>query len=84
MDNNDKKPIKRFRRGGVDAAIWKKQIDGRLAFSVQVNKRYRKEPGEFQTTQVFLGGDLIRLARVAELADAWIHEQLESARGDHA
>lgn len=79
MNAKNEKPVRRFKRGGVEAAVWKKRINDRPAFSVQVSKRYR-DGEEYKSTQVFLGGDLVGLARVSELADAWIHEQIEQER----
>ena len=84
MNKENEKPIKRFRRGGVEAAIWKQQTEDRLSFTVQLNKRFRDKAGEYRNTTVFLGADMLKVERVAELADNWIHDQLETARGNDA
>lgn len=80
MERKNEKPIKRFRRGGVEAAIWKQSTDDRLNFTIQLSKRYR-DGEQYKSTTVFLGMDMLKVERVAQLADCWIHEQLEKARG---
>lgn len=76
MDDN--KPIHTIRRGGVEAAIWKNIDKEKTRYSVKLSKSFR-DGEKHKSTQVFLARDLILIARVAELADAWVYEQFKLA-----
>ena len=71
--SNDK-PIKRFRAGSVEAAVWKnEQVDqnGQTVerHSVTIRKSYRdKESGQWKQSDSFFPSDLPRLALVVQKA----------------
>ncbi|MFB0552319.1 MAG: hypothetical protein ACETWQ_03295 [Phycisphaerae bacterium] len=51
---DQKKPIKSYRVGGIQASIWKneKERDGNtvLQYSVRIQKQYRNDEGDYQNT----------------------------------
>jgi len=55
-------PIKTFRAGQIEAAIWpqEKEQDGRtyVQHSVRIQKRYRDKDGNWQATEYFFPNEL--------------------------
>ena len=74
------KPIQHVRRGGVQAAIWKNAGQRGPYYSVTIDKRYRDEQGEWQTSYAFGRDQLLVDSRVAELAFHAIHEMQRTDR----
>lgn len=66
------KPVKKFRSGGVSAAVFENPVDVNGAqvkkFSVQIQRTYKDKDGEFQRTNSFGENDLPKLALVAQRA----------------
>ena len=73
---NDSKPIKDFRAGGVQASVWRKEVqkDGQtvVRHSVRIQKQYRKEGGDYETTEYYFRDDLPKLILVAQKAFEFI------------
>jgi len=76
MAKQNTKPIKHFRAGAIQASIWRKEVEkhGRTVaqFSVRVQKRFRKEDGNFENTDYLFPEDLPKLALLAEKAYEYI------------
>lgn len=72
-----KRPIHTIRRGYVEAAIWKNETDNGAMYNVTLSRSY-KDGDELKNSSSFGVGDLFRVARLALLADDWIHQQLNS------
>jgi hypothetical protein len=66
------KPVKKFRSGGVSAAVFENPVDVNGAqakrYSVQIQRTYRDKNGEFRHTSGFRENDLPKLALVAQKA----------------
>lgn len=66
------KPVKKFRSGGVSAAVFENLVDVNGAqvrkFSVQIQRTYKDKDGEFKRTNSFGEHELPRLALVAQKA----------------
>ena len=73
---NDSKPIKDFRSGGIQASVWRKEVDkdGQtvVRHSVRIQKQYRKEDGDYETTEYYFRDDLPKLVLVAQKAFEFI------------
>jgi hypothetical protein len=66
------KPIKKFRVGGVSAAVWKNNDD---FYSVTLQKSYKDEGGEWKNTDSLNHGDLLNAAKALERAESYISSQ---------
>ena len=65
-----KAPVKKFRIGMVEAAIW--QNDD--WYSVTISRSY-KDGEDYKSTDSFGHGDLMNVIKVSQRAEAWIAEQ---------
>lgn len=65
------KPVKRFRIGLVEAAVWKNQ---NKFYSVTLSRSY-KDGDEWKTTDQLGAADLLNAAQVLERAEEFISEQ---------
>ena len=74
MTNN--KPVETFRRGNIEAAVWKNRGEKGDYYNVTFNRTYR-EGDEVRNSPSFGQHDLLRVMRVAELAEAYIFKLLE-------
>jgi hypothetical protein len=74
MSQHNAKPVAVFRAGCCQASVWVKKAgkDKRPTYSVTVQKRYRDEHGEWQTTQRYFRDELPLLALVTEKAYEYI------------
>lgn len=66
------RPVKRFRSGGVSAAVFENSVEVKGAqvtrFSVQIQRTFRDKDGEFRRTTSFRESDLPKVALVANKA----------------
>lgn len=66
------KPVKKFRSGGVSAAVFENLMDVNgaqvMRCSVQIQRTYKDKDGEFKHTSSFRENDLPKLALVAQRA----------------
>ncbi len=77
MSEKNRKPVKKFMAGGIHAAIWenqRKRNDGEeyQEYTVSVDKRYKDQNGEWQSTDSFRVSDIPKATLVLSLA----YEQL--------
>jgi len=70
MSNNATKPISKVSMYPITAAIWRNanDKDGRAFYSVTFERGYKDETGNWKSTSAFNAGDLLLLAKVADLA----------------
>jgi len=68
------KPVHTIRRGNIEAAIWKNDTSNGATFNTTFSRSY-KEGDVLKNTSSFGRADLLRVARLAELAEAFIYEQ---------
>lgn len=72
---NKTKPIHTIRRGSIEGAIWENQTEtGAVIYGVTIDRTYEKD-GVLKSTRRFSKGHLLQVARVAELAEAWVYEK---------
>ncbi len=73
---NDSKPIKDFRSGGIQASVWRNEVqkDGQtvVRHSVRIQKQFRKEDGDYENTDYYFRDDLPKLILVAQKAFEYI------------
>ena len=72
--SDKKKPIKKFRRGRVEAAIWENQTDTATFYSVTLERSY-KDGDTYKTSSSLNPNDLANASRVLECADLFIYNQ---------
>lgn len=75
--SNNSKPAAKITMFPITAAIWRNEKDGRPFYSVSFQRAYKDGEGNRQYTDSFGGGDLLLLAKVADLA----HSEVEKLRG---
>jgi hypothetical protein len=78
------KPVKEIRLGRIRAAIWGNQTkDNEVWFNVTVSRLY-KEGDQWKDTSAFRRDDLPVVAKVVDMAYAWIWEQQAPGSSDEA
>ena len=68
------KPVHEVRLGAIKAAIWKNDTDNGVRYNTTFCRLYR-DGEEWKDTDSFGRDDLLVLAKVADQAHTWIHEQ---------
>ena len=69
------KPTHEVRLGAVKGAIWRNQTEtGDTRFSVKLSRIY-KDGDTWKSTDSFGRDDLLLVAKVADQAHSWIHQQ---------
>ena len=87
MSQEQNKPIKKFRVGGISAAVWKNedaQPDGsvRIRYSVSIQKRYRNAEGQWLDSESYYPNELPKLQLV--LAKAYEYVSLQESEVEEA
>jgi len=76
MAENSSKPIKDFRSGGIQASVWRNEVerDGQtlVRHSVRIQKQFRTEDGDYENTDYYFRDDLPKLILVAQKAFEYI------------
>lgn len=74
--NADARPVMRFSgSGGLSAAVWKhKAENGMDHYSVRLDRSFKNNSGEWESTPYFRGGDLLRAQKLLGLVDDWIEQ----------
>ena len=75
------KPTHEVRIGAVKAAIWKNEVTGgSVRYNTTFSRLYKdKDDGQWKSTDSFGRDDLLVLAKVADTAHTWIHQQTQDA-----
>lgn len=75
-EENKPKPIKDFRSGGIQASVWRNEVEKngqtQVRHSVKIQKQFRKEDGDYQDTNYYFRDDLPKLILVAQKAFEFI------------
>jgi hypothetical protein len=71
---NKQKPVHEVRLGAIKAAVWKNDTQNGVRYNTTFSRLYKDED-EWKTTDSFGRDDLLVLAKVADRAHSWIHEQ---------
>ncbi len=79
-DNN--RPAGKINLYPVSAAIWRKETDKGVFYSVTFEKTYKDSSGKWQSTSSFSESDLLLVAKAANLA----HDEIQDhhRRDQHA
>ncbi len=75
------KPVHEVRMGVVKAAIWKNDTENGVRFNVTLTRLY-KDGDEWKSTDSFGRDDLLILAKVADRAHSWIHDESQEEKQD--
>ncbi len=76
-----KKPAHSFRVGRLEVAIWDNPTKNNgVWFNTEFVRKYKDADGQNQESASFGFGDLLDLAKAADMAFDWIHEQEMQAR----
>src|SRR5262249_30795915 len=68
------KPAHELRLGSVKATIWKNDTDKGVRFNTTLSRLYR-DGDEWKSSESFGRDDLLLVAKVADRAHSWIHDQ---------
>ena len=68
------KPINEVRLGAIKAAVWKNETSSGARFKVQFSRIF-KDGDRWKSTDSFGRDDLLLVAKIADQAHSWIHEQ---------
>ena len=70
-------PLQTLRDGTLKATIWRNATEKGFHYSVQLNRIYEDKEGTLQNTDRFSGSELLRIARLAQIAydEILIHRQ---------
>lgn len=79
MESNEDKdmaqPVKKFRAGFVNVAVWKNESDGRVFYNTTFSRSYKDSDGDYKDGDSFGHADLACVGKLADLAFNWIAEQ---------
>jgi hypothetical protein len=75
------RPVHEIRLGRIRAAIWANQNDNGTWYNVTLSRSY-KDGDDWRSSASFGRDELLTLAKVADLANSWIHEQSQSSNGN--
>ena len=83
MQRPKEKPSTEVRLGAVKAAVWKNETAGGVRYNVTFSRIYKdKEDNQWKSTDSFGRDDLLVLAKVADMAHTWIHQQTQERDSD--
>src|SRR5262245_63230111 len=66
--------------GRVQAAVWKREMDGRTTYSVSLTRSYRDKQEQWQRTTNLDKEDLLTAAKALDNAYTWIQRQRQHSR----
>jgi len=73
-ENGKQRPAHEVRLGRIKATIWANQGDNGIWYNVTISRNY-KDGDEWKSSSSFGRDELLTLAKVADLANSWIHGQ---------
>ena len=79
--SNSKKPVSKVTLYPVSAAIWRNESGkGEAFYNVTFERSFKDDAGNWQSSGSFNAGDLLLLAKVADLAHSEIYKLRASDR----
>lgn len=69
------RPVHEIRMGRIKAAIWRNETDNGPRYNVTLARVYKTDDG-WESTDSFGRDDLLLVAKVADCAHTWIHQQV--------
>ena len=70
--SNSSKPVAKVSLYPITAAIWLNERDDKSYYSVTIERSYKDDAGNWKSTSRFNAGDLLLVAKVADLAHSEI------------
>ena len=77
QENGKQRPAHEIRLGRIKATIWANQGDNGPWFNVTLSRNY-KDGDEWKSSFSFGRDELLTLAKVADMANTWIHNQSQA------
>lgn len=76
LQNTSGRPVAKFAgTGGLSVAVWKhKSESGYDNYSVRMDRSYKDQQGDYQSTDFLRDSDLLRAQKLLEQADEWIEQ----------
>ena len=78
QDSAKQRPAHEIRLGRIKATIWANQHDNGTWYNVTLTRNY-KDGDEWKSSNSFGRDELLTVAKVADSANSWIHEQSQPA-----
>jgi hypothetical protein len=77
------RPIAKFTgSGGLSVAVWKNKVEGGVDhYNVRIDRTFKKETDEYESTPYLREGDLLRAQKLLSQADDWIEQDRAKQRG---
>src|ERR1700728_1719968 len=75
------RPAYEIRLGRIKATIWANQNDNGTWFNVVLSRNY-KDGDEWKSSSSFGRDELLTVAKIADLANSWIHGQSQAPTND--
>lgn len=75
------KPVHEIRMGRIKAAIWENETQNGIRHNVTVQRIYKDESQEWQSSDSFGRDDLPLLAKVVDQAHTWIYHHTTNQDG---
>jgi len=75
MAKSSARPVHEIRMGRIKAAIWENETQTGVRHNVTVQRIYKDERQEWQSSDSFGRDDLPLLAKVVDQAHDWIYQQ---------
>ena len=77
QESAKQKPAHEVRLGRIKATIWANQNDNGTWYNVTLSRSY-KDGDEWKSSTSFGRDELLTVAKVADLANSWIHGQAQA------
>jgi hypothetical protein len=81
MAKTGNRPVHEIRLGRIKAAIWENKVDDVTRHNVTISRIYKDDKNQWARSDSFGRDDLLLVAKVADLANSWIHAQSDGANG---
>jgi hypothetical protein len=81
QDPAKQRPAHEIRLGRIKATIWANQNDNGTWYNVVLSRNY-KDGDEWKSSSSFGRDELLTVAKVADLANSWIHGQAQAPAND--
>ena len=81
QENGKQRPAHEVRLGRIKAAIWANESDNGTWYNVTLSRSY-KDGDEWKSAASFGRDELLTLAKVADMANTWIHNQSQAPAGN--
>ena len=80
-ENGKQRPAHEVRLGRIKATIWANQGDNGTWYNVTLSRSY-KDGDEWKSSASFGRDELLTVAKAADLANTWIHNQSQTQNGN--